>query len=203
MLVNFWRNISLILFVLCLVLYTCNGCLKGKLAKMEQPKGEVIKRDTTVKTVYVKTTDSFYREVPKPYRIVDSFIAFEVQSVDTLTILRDHFASVFYIDSIETKYGKVKISDTLSKNRLIGRGVVTDFTIPHTTTTITNTVQQKTTQLYAGLNLQGSKENILSGIGGSLMLKTKQDRIYEVGALIGPDGRLIYQAGIKFKISLK
>lgn len=111
--------------------------------------------------------------------------------IDTPKVITKYFEKVVYNDT-----GKnYVIHDTLSQNKIISRQVFTDFKVPVIT-------QGQRTQLYLGVMAQGNPLTPISGFGPSLMLKTKQDKIFEVGALYG-NGQIFYQAGIKFKISFK
>lgn len=191
-------------------LWTCNSCQKAEIARLKsEPTANVQPvQVTATDTVRIKEAVDVPVYVPKPYAVihekvrVDSFTAYEVRPVDTAAILKDYLAKVVYIDSQAVEHGTVYITDTVTQNRIAARHIRAAFTIPEVTKTVTITEPAKRrTQLYAGINFQGTKADLLTGFGPSLMLKTKQDRVIEVGALYGRSGEITYQAGLKFKIS--
>ncbi len=209
----FYLAIIGVLVILLLFTWNCNRQEKCPDSTRSEAADTALHRDKDssnwYKPVAVSKTDP--KPVPpptisrpwilQPVR-VDSFIEF--RNVDTAAILKDYHAIRFYSDPHLTRYGIVEIQDSVSQNKIIARRVHSDFTIPVITKTVTVTEQAKARgQLYLGLNLQGNKSDLLSAAGASLMFKTKRDKVYEAGAQIGMDGRLVYQAGLKFKISLK
>jgi hypothetical protein len=166
----------------CVFWLLFSNCNKGK--------SEVVK--TTIRYIPVKDTSEKYE--PKISFIESAGIP---QHIDTTAILKNHFSKMVYIDTGKTKYGFYYIHDTVTQNKIIARQVITDFNIPE----ITKVVEEKRNQLYLGFSAIGRKDNLLSGFGPSLMLKLKSDKIIEFGALYGMDGKINYQASLKFKIS--
>lgn len=182
---NFKTFIIIALAILAISLFTCNGCLKAKLAECEgkqlQPvTNTVIKTDT----FYQHSTDTFTKTELMPYAViryrVDSFTAFEKVPVDTAAILQDFFSKAYYSQPYVTQYGKIIINDTVTQNRIAGRSVITDFTIPVITKTITNTIQaKKKVKGFLVASLTGSFEKPLQQIGGGFMLQFKNDNSVE------------------------
>jgi hypothetical protein len=192
-----------VFIILLFALYTCNRCNP---VNIDEPK---------IDTVFVKVKDSsgWYRpnittiepgripaNKPKP-ESVDSFPTFEEEPffVDTAAILKDYYSKVFYSDTTKTRYGNVIIKDTVTENRISARQVITDFNIPVITKTVT---QPKRTQVYIGMNVQGMPTSPITAFGPSIMLKTKQDKVIELGALTAGH-YWMYQASLKFKLSFK
>ncbi len=204
----FYIIIGLICGILLCKLFTCGKCGgQGGVVKTDTIK--LLVKDSTAQYTPAITAiepgriEQKIRYVPVPGR-VDSFVQYEMLAVDTAAILKDYYARIFYDDPVTTKYGVIHIKDTVSKNRIASRKVETDFTIPVVTKTETVTLHEpKRNQVYIGLNAQGTKESLLTAVGPSIMLKTKGDKVFEVGALLSKNNLLTYQAGIKFKIKFK
>jgi hypothetical protein len=133
---------------------------------------------------------------------IDSFIEYERIPIDTAGILKDYYARVFYNDTLQTKFGPMRINDIISKNRIQSRQVLTDFVIPTVTKTITVPVKKRN-EIYAGMFLLGDQVHPLTHVGVGATLKTKSDRLFEVGAMVGKNNLLSYQAGFKVKISFR
>jgi len=196
---HFYFGIIAVLTIIILFLQMCKG-------KKDCPEiATVIKTDT----VYIPKTDTTIIYKPKPFLIVkndtiykdDTLYLVEVVQADTAAILADYYATRYYKDSAKVDYGTVFINDSVSRNRITSRKVITDFNIPVVTNTVT--LEKKRTQLYAGFSFTGNKYQPIYGFGGDLMLKTKRDRVYELGALMIGDGVIYYRLGIKFKLTKK
>jgi hypothetical protein len=196
---QFYFGIIAVLTIIILFLQMCKG-------KKDCPEiTTVIKSDT----VYIHKTDTTTIYKPKPVLIVrndtifkeDTLYWVEVEHADTAAILRDYFATRFYSDSQAVQYGNVIINDSVSRNRITSRKVITDFNFPVVTNTVT--VEKKHSQLYLGFSFTGNKVHPIYGFGGDLMLKTKRDRIYEIGALYIAEADIFYRFGTKFKLSKK
>lgn len=153
----------------------------------------VIKSDTVTVYKYLKSDTAY---IPKPYKVfVDKIRYVPVHTEkwdtlylpeligmtmeDTLAILADYYATYFYSDTIRNQYGKVTINDTVTQNKLSGRGVIQDFKIP--ITTITNTVVEKRNQVYVGAGVLGNLKDPLRGYELNLFLENKKDNQIGIG----------------------
>lgn len=139
-----------------------------------------------IDTVWQSSTD---------YRISDP-------KIDTQAILKDYYATYYYSDTAHVQYGDIIINDNIEQNKIASRKVFTDFKIPEVVKTIT-TPEKKRNQIYLGLNAFGSQDNYLYMAGLSALLKTKNDKIWEVGASYSIDNKIFYSLSTKFKISFK
>lgn len=158
------------------------------------------KIDTVIVEKEVKVTEYIPRIIYKT-----DTIKIEVPiKVDTLSILKDYFASYTIVDTLKLNYefeegvtteegtpsstlGYGILTDIVSQNKIQSRKVDWAFEIP----TIYNTITVKElpkTELYWGLNAGFDKINLLNNVGGSLLLKTKSQRIYELEMGVGYDG---------------
>jgi len=160
-------------------------------------------------TVWMVTEgDTMY--VPEPYSVTntntihrtiyktDTLEITEVLPTDTAAIIERFYQKVFYSDTQTNKYGKIVIDDTIYKNRIASRRVITDIKVPEVTNTVT--LLKKKNIVYIGASALGSLESPLYAVGGDLSLKTKTDRMYSVGAYTTKDGKVYYSAGYRVPI---
>ena len=97
--------------------------------------------------------------------------------------------------------GFVRIEDTLKKNIIIGRKTSYSFNYPIVTKTITEQAPKKN-QLYYGLGLQSGQNMVINQVNIGLLLKTKNDQIYNVYAAPTIDGTFVFGAQAYWKIKL-
>lgn len=197
----FKYSVLLICFLVGAFLFRgCNGCGSWKATKdtisvkVETIK-EVVKHDTSY--------------VPKERKInVPSFVHDTLETteyitlkVDTAKILKDYNSTRFYFDTLRNKYGNIIVMDTVSHNKITGRGIQTNLGMITTIKTYTIEAQKRNVILF-GAGFIGNKVSPLYGTEISLDLKNKQDRVYEVSALLLKGGELYYKAGIRWPIRL-
>lgn len=189
---------GVILIVAILLFMFWRGCRNEGGTKTITDTVEIV-RDTII-TKTERDTDY----VPKPYKITeyktDTLETFETVNVDTAAILKDYLATRYYKDSVAVQYGKIYIYDTISINRIMGRGVSSSFQIPTIRETITLR-QPKRTIAYIGFEGIGNHETIVYGVGASLGFKFKNDKYYGIKALMSKDGNPLY--GLEFKLPIK
>lgn len=195
----FWLIAAVILFILA---FRCGkSCNRTK-----PPKPEIqIKIDTVWKE---HKTDTFYKPTlikiiaikpGEPLIIHDSIPV--TSQVDTAFILRDYFAKAIYKDEKNIQYGKITINDTVTQNRIAGRGLIIDQNIPEITKTVTLT-ERKRNQIYLGIDgMADFKKNIYLGFSGAL--RNKKGAIWEAGALYGNDKNIYFFGSRKFLITFK
>lgn len=120
-------------------------------------------------------------EVPKPipYWIDTGSWHYQTQQIDTMAILRDYFARVYYLDTLKNDSSAfIALIDTVHMNRLQGRQLTflnrRPISIIHTTA-----IQQPEdrVKLYAGAMLALTPEN-RSDIGPVLMMMTPKGAGY-------------------------
>jgi hypothetical protein len=74
----------------------------------------------------------------------------------------------------------------------------------NTTTTIKEAASStKHNEMYLGISAMGNMVSPFYAFGPSLSFKTKSDKVLEAGVLYTRNNSIMYQAGIKFKISLR
>lgn len=128
------------------------------------------------------------------------------KDIDTTAILQDFFAKRIYEDTIKfDTLGYVLVKDTISQNKIISRETSGKYYYPVVNKETTTIIPPKSVnQLYVGFNIQGSKQEPINYFGPDFTLKTKKDRIYELG--IGYDpyrNQGVGKFGTKWKIKIK
>lgn len=124
--------------------------------------------------------------------------------VDTAAIIKDYFAQREYDTTYAFPEASVRVRNTLSGNRILVQKLDPTFHTQTITKTITNTViDKKRNQFYLGIEAVGGPNDPLYGAGASLMLKTKKDRVYEIGPVIYKNQPVMLRAGIKFLLSFR
>lgn len=108
--------------------------------------------------------------------------------------------NVFKSDFQIADYGYISVTDSIYGNWLMNSTIFTDLKIPTTTITIEKEAPKRA-ELYFGPQLSMSKTYPISGAYGSLLLKTKQDKIYHFS--MGYNGEMQFMGGIYFKIKIK
>lgn len=121
-------------------------------------------------------------EVPVPYE-VEKRVEVPIQTpIDTNEILKIYFAKTSYMDVIKlpNNIGTVTITDSISKNTVINRKFIADVKKFIVKDTI-YTKEPKKTQMFFGFDGAFSQDDYVSHLGTSLLLKTKEDKMYHIG----------------------
>lgn len=151
-------------------------------------------------------------EVPVPYEVEKRVEVPVYQTIDTMEILKVHFAKVQHKEvlTLPNNQGTVTLIDTISKNNIVNRKFIADIKRMIVKDTI-YTKEPKKGQLFFGLDGGLSKENVVSHIGTGVMYKTKDDKIFHVG--VGVANRLTdgtsgtftpyVDGGVYWKVKLK
>jgi hypothetical protein len=183
----------------------------GRTIRIEGKKYEIIKHeiDTVdiVKTkVVTKKGEDIYHET-----IVEKEVLIPAV-IDTAALLKDYYSKVLYKDVLvlPDSLGTVSVTDTISQNRILGRTF--DAKVKERTIKETMIVKElPKTQVYYGFTGGFNKADVVSNIGGGLLVKTKKDKIYQVGVGVanrvtdGTNGSLspYIGGGVYWKIKLK
>jgi len=131
-------------------------------------------------TVYQqKTFTKFIKGNSIPFVVLDTIYIVET---DTITIVKDYNQVKVYSDTMRIdSLGYAYIQDTISQNKIQGRGFSANFNIP--TITITKLIEPKSkNQLYLGFIGDLKHSNGQIGIGGSIALKTAKNTLYTATA---------------------
>jgi hypothetical protein len=133
-------------------------------------------------TVYQqKTFTKFIKGKSIPFVILDTIYLIE-RVTDTITIVKDYNQVKVYSDTMRIdSLGYAYIQDTISQNKIQGRGFSANFNLP--TITITKILETKSkNQLYLGFIGDLKHSNGQIGIGGSIALKTAKNTLYTATA---------------------
>ena len=133
-------------------------------------------------TVYQeKTFTKFIKGKSIPFVVLDTIYLIE-RVTDTITIVKDYNQVKVYSDTMRIdSLGYAYIQDTISQNKIQGRGFSANFNLP--TITITKLIEKKDkNQLYLGFIGDLKHSNGQIGIGGSIALKTAKNTLYTATA---------------------
>jgi hypothetical protein len=191
--VNF-KNIAIVALVIWILLQWFNpgGIMPGgRTIRIDGKKYEVIKHTIdTVEVEKVKVVTKRGEDIVHEVIDVDTLVLKELVNVDTAALLKDYLAKVVYKDTLtlDGGLGTIALTDTISKNRILGR--TWDAKVKERTIKEELIVKEPArNQVYYGLNAGFNKEDYVSAIGAGVILKTKKDKIYQLG--LGVNNRTI------------
>lgn len=173
----------------------CGKPNDGKIIKVEGKKVKVIEHKIDTQYVPVKVkgrTDTL---------IEDTTIYVEVPVMDTNAMrkyLEDYYAKKVFNDTFRINYGKIYVQDTVQQNRIIGRTFGADLLVPVVKEYLTVEKLPKN-ELYLGVRTDWQKNGTFVGIGPSILLKTKRQRIYGVGVNL-VNGKPVYNIQMNIKL---
>ena len=195
------KDIIILALVVALIILLLKYCGPGG-TTVESVKIDTVFVEVKQDTIYIPDIDTVYRpgKAPKALEKWDTLYVEGFTEVDTATILRDYHSFYMYSDTLKNKYGYVLVKDTISRNKILGRGVITDLLIPEVTKTIT-LIKPPRNQVYYGGGLFGSQKDALQGYEVNLSLKHKTDQIVELAWMQTFNGQ--GYAGIRYKRLLK
>lgn len=203
--INWWMIFSFVLAVLWGFREGC-GCRKGTGDVVGGPAPEPVYlpgvEKVIIDTQYVPEPK---KRVPgqaeKGTRITDTVEVPVIVEVDNPSQSSKNCEDVaYYRDSLPVSHGYAIIQDTVSENRITGRGFRLNQELPVVRETV---AEKKRNVVYLGLNAQGSKQNFLFSIGADVSLKAKNDRIYSVGVGVTKDNQLLYGLGFRWPVRLR
>lgn len=180
------------------------GSLPGtdkEILKIDGKKYEVVKRETD--TSYVPVIQTVYKSGKTIYKEKTLYVSVP-SFIDTSNIVEEYFASNVYKDTLKLKdsLGYITVTDTISKNSLIGRNWSTHINKIQ----IDNKIYLKELprpQLYIGGSLGAAQGSIVPMAGVNLILKTRKDQLYGIEAGINGSLRGYVQGSMLWKIKLK
>jgi hypothetical protein len=206
------KNIAIVLLIVIVVFQQCGGnkTKTGEIVKVDGKKYELIKHEIDtfeiVKTkVVTKKGEDIYHETIKEV-IIPTI-------VDTQALLQDYFAKNIYKDTLQLpdSLGTVSLIDTITQNKILGRtfnASVKQRVIKETTIV----KELPKTQVYYGFTGGFNKVDVVSSIGAGALIKTKKDKIYQLGIgvvnKVGSDGTNgvlspFINGGVYWKIKFK
>jgi hypothetical protein len=137
-----------------------------------------ITTDTLYKDTVIK---KWYKGDSIPYKVIDTFIV-QAQKVDTAEILKRYFETKAYSDTLRINTDNyVYVQDTISQNKIIGRGYTAK--ISEKTILVTKTVTPKDrSALYFGFMFDLRQDNRQLGVGVGGAFKTAKKGIVTANA---------------------
>lgn len=203
------KTILILVLLLVVVLYQFKGC-------SNQPEPPEVTHE--VDTVYKEVKVEVPKYVPK-WRTKVETVEVPVQiggdpvKVDTGAILKDYYAKYKTIDTLKLPYpdsanatfGYGVITDIITRNTIVERGIRWNYMIPVITHTVTIHPKPKA-QVYIGAMANVNSIQILSSVSGALLYKTKRDRVYIANVGVANNGLGVQPflgGGILWKIQLK
>ena len=133
-------------------------------------------------TVYQeKTFTKYIKGKSIPFVVLDTTYLIE-EVHDTITIISDYSRVYSYSDTIRIdSLGYAYIQDTISQNKIQGRGFSASFNLP--TITVTKFIEPKRkNELYLGFIGDLRHDNGQIGVGGSIALKTAKNTLFVANA---------------------
>ncbi len=188
------RNvIILVLIVVILLMRQCSG----------SGSGEVTPTEPTVITKTEVRYDTITKEIPKYIpkvvtRIVKEFDTINVlQPIDTLSILEDYFATYVYEDVQNLDSLNLRITDSVSQNKIMSRNIQYDLIYP--TVTVTETKYINPREFYIGFGLNGSTSQF-NYVGGQLLYRTRKKQAFGLGVGINENLQPILSTQFLWKL---
>jgi hypothetical protein len=188
------KNIALLVLIAIVVFQQCGGNKKGtgEIVKVDGKKYELIKHEIdTVEVVKTKIVTKKGTDIVHEVILHDT--AIKLIDVDTVALLHDYLAKYIYKDTLHLpdSLGEVSLIDTISKNKILGR----TFNAKVKQREIKETLIVKElpkTQVYYGFTGGFNKVDVVSNIGAGVLIKTKKDKIFQLGLgvsnKVGTDG---------------
>ena len=188
------KNIAIAVLIAVVVFQQCGGNYKrnAEIVKVDGKKYELLKYEIdtveVVKTkVVTKKGDDIYHET-----IIEKEIQIPAV-IDTLALLKDYYSKVLYKDVLvlPDSLGTVDVTDTISQNKIFGRTF--NANIKQRIIKETTIVKElPKTQVYYGITGGFNKVDVVSNLGAGVLIKTKGDKIYQLGIgvanKVGTDG---------------
>jgi hypothetical protein len=125
-------------------------------------------------------------EVEVPYEVeveVEKIVEVLVQPVvDTSYILQKYYIKNYESDTIilKNKQGSIYLFDTISQNKVISRKFISNIR-PKIVREPSPEPPKIKNRVYVGLNGSLSRQDWVNSIGTSVLLKTKDEKIFQIG----------------------
>lgn len=108
-----------------------------------------------------------------------------------------------YSQEYKKDSSSVVITDTIEKNKFVGRRVDFNLRYPVITNNTTITKLDRRNIVYLGGGIAGNKQNYVNSVNAGVMLKNKSDRFFGVTVGFSPQGGINYGANVYIPIKLK
>jgi hypothetical protein len=202
------KLVGIVIISLVGLVFFQRGCEKGSEAKGPDT---LVVHDTTWKT-YEKTIVKqvpISKEIPVPYEVqvtkYQADTSYPKLKAQYETLVKQYAAKRIYNDSVAVgTYGHIKLTDTVSENKLGKRTFKENYKIPEVTKTVTITkYAEPTRQLYVGGGINATSLSSFRSAEGGILYKTKRDQIFGAKVGVNTDGSITYGVQSYWKIKLK
>ena len=193
-----WKELLILLLIS--IIFFMRGCDSDygdkEIINIDGEDFELLEQKTD--TIYVEKEVKVTKYVPK---YITKEVIKEVEipiDVDSLAIIKDYFSKITVKDTLNLTYdfpdvitdslgnkpsgdlGFGILTDVISQNSIESREIDWFFKIP----TVYNTTIVKElpkNEFYWGINGGFNKSDIISNVGGGLILKSKKNNLYQLG----------------------
>jgi hypothetical protein len=198
---NFTYLLIAILVLIIIFQRSCTSKVdsKVKTITISGTKYDVIKQH--IDTVKILVTQTVYRKGNDIFHEIPNYVYVPL-NIDTSNVIKRYYTLNIYKDTLHLKdsLGYVSVTDSIIRNSIVSR--VWDAKVNKVVINNTNYVRQKPrTQLYFGGTLGYQKPSLTAGI--NLLLKTKKDQTYLIGAMYNPQLSTYFYGTMLWKISIK
>ncbi len=172
--------------------------LKPNIKYVDGKPYEVIKHE--IDTIDIVKTKVITKQGKDIYHDTTIFVQVPM-NVDTIAIIKNYFAKNVYKDTLHLpdSLGYVILLDTISKNTIESRmfsASVKQRTIKETTIV----KELPKTKIFWGVGMGFDKTNYIHHIQGNLLINTKCDKLYNIGAGVDINKTPFINASIYWKI---
>jgi hypothetical protein len=204
------RHIIIVLLLLLAVVefLNPNGIMPNRTKTIRDTVGiEVPVHDTIPQEVEVEVPVEVQIEKPVPYAVHDTIQTI----VDTNAIVTGYLNSINIFTNtykFDKKQGSITITDTISKNKIVGRKYTTKITPIVDTVRFSEPFKRK---LFAGVEGGFNQPDFVSSVGVGFLINSKSDKIYHLGVGVnnttidGTNGVFhpYIKGGVYWKIKIK
>jgi len=198
---NFYPIIIITLLIILLLQRCGNGSGSGKIQNNHSDTTFVYNnfyKDSTYTINPVKVIPVTSKILETRYLPSDKYDSLLIQFNELKQSL---LASKVYKDSIPLDtFGYVKLTDTISENKIVSRNKYFNLKIPEKTITKDPPLKHK---FFAGIGLAGNKEQVINDVNLGLGYLTKKDHLYTVKTRLDFNGNVYYEFSSFWKIKLK
>ena len=113
------------------------------------------------------------------------------------TEYKDYFASYSYFDTLYNDSITIRISDTITQNKIKNRSIEYDLLIPTTIITRDSVVRKR--GFYVGVGASGTTSQ-LTNVGGELLYTSRKKIGIGVGVGLNQDFNVVFSGKMYFKL---
>lgn len=203
-----FKVIVILVLIGVVVFQQCdNGEDVGETTKIGGKRYEIIKHK--IDTFEVVKTKTVVKKGKDIYHDTTIYVNLPKDPIDTMSILKNYYSKNVYKDTLllTDSLGYVTVLDTISKNTISHRTY--DYKVKQRTIHDQKILKElPKNQVYYGFMLGFGKPQPINAVGGSLILKTKNEKMYQVGLGLtnhpnSSNLQPFVNSGIYWKIKLK